>query len=57
MAVYFVSFKIEYKFKDVLNKIKERFITHNIFKMQSGDSVMCRFYCIPFIGYIIVEIC
>ena len=44
MAVYFDSFVIEYIPQEALRKIKDNSITHKIFKIQSDDSVMCRFY-------------
>ena len=53
-AVYFDSFGIEYIPHDVLNKIKNKSITHNIFRIQSDDSTMCEFYCVAFIDYMIV---
>ena len=30
-------------------------MTRNIFRIQDGDSIMHRFYCITFIEYIIAE--
>ena len=51
-AVYFDSVGTEYIPQDVLNKIKDQSITHNIFRIQSNDSVGCRFYCIAFIEYL-----
>ena len=50
--VYFDSFGSEY-IPQVLNKIKGKSITQNIFRIRSDDSVMCGFYCIAFIEYII----
>ena len=47
-AVYFDSLGIEYIPQWVLNKIKGKCIIHNIFEIQSDDSVMCGFYCIRF---------
>ena len=32
-------------------KIKDKSITHNIFRIQYNESIMCRFYCIAFIEY------
>ena len=49
IAVYFDSFGIEYNPQEVLSKIKNKSITHNIFRIQNDDSIMCRFYCIIFI--------
>ena len=38
----------------VLNKIKDKLITYNIFRIKSNDSVMCGFYGITFIEYMII---
>ena len=51
MAVYFDSFGIQYIPQDVLNKIKDKSITCNIFRIQSDDSIICGFYYIAFIEY------
>ena len=50
-AVSFDSFGIEYVPQEVLNKIRAKSITHNIFRMQNNESIMCGFYCIAFIEY------
>ena len=34
-------------------KIKDKSMTHNIFGIQSDDSIMCWFSCIAFIEYMI----
>ena len=47
-AVHFEYFGIEYIPLHILNKIKNKFITHNIFRTQHGDSIMYGFYCIAF---------
>ena len=39
-AIYFDSFGIECIPKELLSKIKDRSITHNIFRMQIDDSIM-----------------
>ena len=44
-AVYFDSFSNEYIPQGVLSKFKNKSITHDIFKMQFDDSVICGFYC------------
>ena len=54
-AVYFDSFGIEYYHQEVSNEIKDKSITHNIFRTQSDDYNMCGFYCITFIEYMIAE--
>ena len=35
---------IEYIPKELLSKIKDKSITHNIFSIQDVDSIMCGFY-------------
>ena len=40
-AVYFDSFGIEYIPQEVLNKIRDKSITHNIVTIQDDNSVMC----------------
>ena len=47
--VYFDSFGIEYIPQEVLNKIKDKSITRNIFRIQDNESIMCGFYCTTFI--------
>ena len=49
-GVYFDSFRIEYITQEV---IEDESITHNVFRIQSDDSIMCGFYCITFIEYMI----
>ena len=34
-----------------INKIKDKSITHNIFRILFDESVMCGFYCMAFIEY------
>ena len=52
-VVLFDSFGIEYTSYEVLSKIKDKCITHNIFIIQSDDSIMYRFHCIVFIEYML----
>ena len=37
------TFEIEYIPREVLNKIKDKLITHNIFRIQGNESIMCGF--------------
>ena len=53
VSVYFDSFGIEYIPQELLSKIKDKFNTHNIFRMQDYDFIVCGFYCIAFIEYCI----
>ena len=52
-AMHFDSFGIEYIPLEILNKIREKSITYDIFRIQENEFIMCRFYCIAFIGYIL----
>ena len=52
-AVYFDSFGTEYITQEVLSKIKDKFITYNRFRMKDDDFIICGFYCIAFIEYMI----
>ena len=56
-TVYFGSFGNENITQEVLNKIKNKFLTHYIFTIQSDDSNLCRFRCIAFIEYTIAGKC
>ena len=51
--MYFHYFGIEYIPQDVLSKIKDKSITHNIFRIQDNQSIMSGFYCIAFIEYML----
>ena len=52
-TAYFDSFGIEYIPQELLNKNRDKSITHNIFKIQDNESIMCGFYCIAFIAYML----
>ena len=54
-AMYFDSFGIEYIPQEVFNKIENNSITRNISRIQDDDSIMCGFYCVAFIEYMIEE--
>ena len=49
LAVYFDSFGIEYIPQEVLNKIRDKSTTQNIFRIQDSESFMFGFYDIAFI--------
>ena len=51
--MYFNSFGIEYIPEKVLNKIKDKYITHNIFRIHDNGSIMCGFCSIAFTEYMI----
>ena len=52
-AAYFDYFGIEQIPQEVINKIKDKLITHNIVGIQDNEFIMCGFYCIAFIEYIV----
>ena len=51
LAVFLDSVGIQYIPPEVLNKIKS--ITYNIFRIQDNESIMCGFYRIAFIEYML----
>ena len=51
--MYFDYFGTEYIPQEVLNKIKDKSITHNIFRVQVNESIISGFYCIDFIEYML----
>ena len=55
-AAYFESFGTEYNSLEVLNKSRDKLITHNIFRKQDIESITCEFYCITFIEYMLVRL-
>ena len=50
--VYFDSFGIEYIPKEI-NKFINNDIKSNIFRIQAYDSIMCGYFCIEFINYML----
>ena len=51
----FDPFAIEDIPKEVLNKIRDKSILNDIFRMQNRDSIICGFYCTTFIEYMLAE--
>ena len=51
-TVYFDSFGIEHIPKEI-NKFINYDIKSNIFRTQGYDSIMCRYFCIEFINYML----
>ena len=51
-TVYFDSFGIELIPKEI-NKFINNDIKNNIFRIQAYDSIMCRYFCIEFIDYML----
>ena len=53
MAIYCDSFWTEYIPQEALDKMKDKSITHNIFRIQDNISSICGFSCIAFIEYLL----
>ena len=51
--LYFDSFGIELIPKEVNKFIGNNDLKSNIFRIQAYDSIMCRYFCIKFINYIL----
>ena len=56
IAVNFDSFEIECIPPAVLNKLKDKSVTHNKLRIQDYGSIICGFYCIALIEYMVTEI-
>ena len=52
-VTYFDSFEVEHIPKEIKKVIKGSSITTNAFKIQAYDSVMCGYFCIEFINFIL----
>ena len=51
-TVYFDSFGVEHIPKEI-NKFIRNDIKSNIFRIQAYDSIMCRYFCLEFISYML----
>ena len=51
-TVYFDSFGVEH-FPKEINKFIHKDIKSNIFRLQAYDSIMCGYFCIEFINYML----
>ena len=52
-VIYFDSFGVEYIPKEIINKIGNKNIKSNIFKIQDNNSILCGYFCILFIEYML----
>ena len=50
---YFDSFRVEYIQKEVWKFIWNKNIIANIYRMQAFVSIICRYFCIGFIGFML----
>ena len=52
-VIYFYSFGIEHISKEINTFIGNNKIKSNIFRIQAYDSIMCGYFCIEFINYML----
>ena len=52
-TVYFDSFGIEHIPKEIIKFIGNNDIKSNIFRIQAYNSIMCGYFCIEFINYML----
>ena len=52
-VIYFDNFGVEYIPKEIMENIKNKNIKTNIFRIQDNNSIMCGYFCILFIEYIL----
>ena len=52
-VTYFDSFRVEYIPKEIKKIINNKTIIANIFRLQASDSVMCGYFYIGFINYML----
>ena len=51
--VYFDSYSVEYLPKEIKEFIRSKNIKANIFRVQAKNSVMCGYFCIGFIDFML----
>ena len=52
---YFDSFGVEHIPKEIIKFIDSKNITANIFRIQEYNSIMCGYFCIGFIDFMLNE--
>ena len=52
-VTYFDSFGVEHIPKEIKTFIKNKNIKTNIFRIQAYDSIMCGYFCIGFIDFML----
>ena len=50
---YFYSYRVEHILKQIIKFIERFTIVKNIFRIQAYDSVMCGYFCIEFIDFML----
>ena len=54
-VTYFDSIGFEHVPTEIKKLIHNKYITINIYNIQANDSVMCRYFCIGFIHFILKD--
>ena len=52
-VTYFDSFGVEHLPKEIKTFVSNKNINTNIFRIQACDSIMCRYFCIGFIDFML----
>ena len=52
-VTYFDSFGVELILKEIRKFIRNKYITTNIHRIQAYDSLMCVYFCIGFIDFML----
>ena len=52
-VAYFDSFGAEHISEEIKTFIGNKYIKTNIFRIQAYDSIMCRYFCIGFIDFVL----
>ena len=50
---YFGKFEVEYILKEIIKLIGNKNNTTNIYRIQAYDVIMCRYFCIGFINFML----
>ena len=53
MLLYFDSFGVEHIPKEIKGFVNNKNIKTNIFRIQAYDLIMCRYFCIGFIDFML----
>ena len=53
VLTYFDNFGFEHSPKEIRKFIGNKNVKSNIYRMQACDSIMCAYFCIGFIGFIL----
>ena len=54
-VIYFDGFGVEYTPKEIMEKIKNKNIKTSIFRIQDNSSIMCGYFCILSIEYMLIN--